>query len=194
MRILNKLWVLVVPVLAASLCGCVARDVDFSNIERPPRAPELDAYNVFVGEWDWKAEVVNASESSKQWSGTASWEWTLDKRCLKGSMSAKSADAQFEADGIWSWHPKKKKYVWSMFNNWGYPQEGRAIFCEDCDECGDKWIMKYKSVGLDGTTSYGRYHITVADKNTLDWKLTEWADPHHFFKKMEMKGTYARRK
>ena len=40
--------------------GCTARDVDFSTIQKPARAAELSAFDVFVGEWDWDAEVVNA--------------------------------------------------------------------------------------------------------------------------------------
>ncbi len=53
--------------------------------------------------------------------------------------------------------------------------------------------MDYKSVGLDGTTSYGRYHMTVVDDDTLDWRMEEWADGLHLVKKMEMKGTYKRK-
>ena len=54
--------------------------------------------------------------------------------------------------------------------------------------------MDYKSVGLDGTTSYGRYIVTVKDNNTLDWNMTEWADPFHTITKMELEGVYKRRK
>ena len=42
----------VVPFVAACLSGCAAPKVDFSQIERPARAAELDEYNVFVGSWD----------------------------------------------------------------------------------------------------------------------------------------------
>jgi hypothetical protein len=54
--------------------------------------------------------------------------------------------------------------------------------------------MTFKSVGLDGTTSFGRYQMTVVNNDTLDWHLDEWADGMHLVKKMEMKGSYKRRK
>lgn len=176
----------------AVLCaaGCAAPDVDFSTITRPQRASELDAYNVFVGEWDWQAEVVNADGPGKNWKGTAKWEWTLDKRCLRGVMKSQSDAAGFQAEGVWSWHPKKRKYIWWMFNDWGYPQQGTAKYNEGCD-C---WTMDYQSVGLDGTTSYGCYCVCVKDNDTLKWKMAEWADPLRLFPKIEMTGTYTRKK
>lgn len=100
------------------LVGCGAPTVDFSTIQRPARAAELDAYDVFVGTWKWDAKVLNA----------------------------------------------KAKL----------------------------WRMPYKSVGLDGTYSYGLYTMQVKDNNSLDWTMTEWADGLHLAKKIEMTGTYTR--
>ena len=181
----------VLPVVAAMILaasGCAAPMIDFSGIERPERAAELDAYKVFVGQWTWEAEVVNAEAPDNKWTGEASWAWSLDDHWLHGQMSAKSANAGFDAGGIWGWHPKAKQYKWWMFNNWGYPQEGTALYNEDSRT----WTMDYQSVGLDGTASYGCYHVSVVDDNTLDWDLTEWADAFHMAKKLEMKGTYKR--
>ncbi len=175
--------------VAVWFAGCAAPTVDFSQIERPARPAELDAYKVFEGEWTWEAEVVNAEGEDKEWTGEASWGWALEDRWLHGQMSAKSANAEFEAGGIWGWHPQKKKYVWWMFNNWGYPQEGTASYNEESKT----WCMKYTSVGLDGTTSYGCYCVTVAGDDTLEWKMVEWADALHTFKKLEMTGTYTRK-
>ena len=186
----RKLVVLAMPAAALLLAGCGAPKVDFSTIERPPRAAELEAYDVFVGSWDWEAEMLNAAEADKTWTGKADWKWALDKRCLCGTMSAKSAGAEFEAGGIWSWHPKTKKYIWWMFNNWGYPQEGTACYDED-SKC---WTMDYTSVGLDGTASYGQYQMKVVCNDLLDWRMDEWADAMHLVKKMEMTGKYKRRK
>nr|NIP84766.1 hypothetical protein [Planctomycetales bacterium] len=53
--------------------------------------------------------------------------------------------------------------------------------------------MKYVSVGLDGTTSYGYYQMKVVDDDTLDWEMVEWADALHLAKKLEMTGTYKRK-
>ncbi len=170
--------------------GCVAPRVDFGEIQRPPRSPKLDAYNIFVGSWTWEAEMLNADGADRTWNGTAEWHWTLDKRTLQGVMSAKSERTGFEAAGVWSWHPKSKKYIWGMFNNWGYPQAGTARYDADAK----RWQMNYRSVGLDGTTSYGWYRMTVVDNDTLDWSVKEWADPLHLIPKMEMKGTYKRQR
>ena len=172
------------------LVGCGAPTVDFSTIQRPARAAELDAYDVFVGTWKWDAKVLNAKAGEEKWTGSAEWKWALDKYCLQGRLSARGAHAAFDAEGIWSWHPKAKRYTWWMFNNWGYPQDGTACY----DAKAKLWRMPYKSVGLDGTYSYGLYTMQVKDNNTLDWTMTEWADALHLAKKIEMTGSYTRQK
>lgn len=180
---------------SAFLQGCTVSNIDFSTLERPPRAPELENYDIFVGTWDWTAEMHNADAANKDWTGTAEWRWTLDKRCLHGTMSAKNANTAFEAAGVWSWNPYKKQYVWWMFNNWGYPQQGTATYNECCkgEEC-KCWSMKYKSIGLDGTPSYGTYCMKVVDNDTLKWCNQEYADSLRTVKKVDMCGTYKRRK
>ena len=189
MSTIRSVLVVAMAVAVEFAAGCVTAEVRFSEIERPARSAELDAYDVFVGSWEWNAEMVYPESSDTAWTGTADWSWTLDKRCLKGHMSAKSAQAEFESDGIWTRHPRSGKYIWSMFNNWGCPQRGTAKY----DEEANSWRMGYKSVGLDGTTSYGRYTMTVVDDNTLDWLMVEWVDPLHTIKKIELQGTYKRK-
>ena len=189
MRFTKCLHTITVAVIALTMIGCAAKNVDFSTIECPARASELAAYDVFVGSWNWEAEMVNAAEGSQAWKGTAKWSWTLDNRYLHGTMEAASANAKFQAEGYWGWHPKAKKYTWAMYNNWGYPQHGTAKYCSESKH----WTMKYKSVGLDGSTSYGRYEMKVVDNDTLDWTMVEWADPFHMVMKAEMTGTYKRR-
>jgi len=178
----------VVALMAAGCSGPKA----LSEIERPARAAELDAYNVFVGAWDWEAKVTGGKgeKVGTAYTGKAQWSWTLDERCLHGALSAKSDSTEFESEGIWSWHPKKKKYMWWMFNNWGYPQEGTAKYAPDTRS----WTMKYESIGLDGSPSYGRYEMKVIDNNTLEWAMAESADMMGMFPKIEMKGTYKRRR
>src|SRR5438067_7759743 len=95
--------------------GCASPTADFNKMQRPARAPALDAFNVFVGTWNWEASAANADTAHKNWTGTAKWEWTLDQRCLHGQMSAKSGSTEFDTAGIWSWHPVKKQYMWWMF-------------------------------------------------------------------------------
>jgi len=168
--------------------GCAASNFDFSTLERPQRAAEMDAYQAFVGKWTWEAKMVYPESAQNDWTGTAEWDWTLDKRCLTGRMSAKSPHAEFETQGVWSRHPKSGKYIWWMFNNWGYPQQGTAKY----DEEENDWSMKYKSVGLDGSTSYGEYELDMIDGDTIAWTMIEWADGLHLFKKIELDGTYKR--
>lgn len=187
MRIALRSVALIALVAVVAGSGCAPK-IDFAALERPARAAELDAYDVFVGTWNWEAEVLNSDAPDNRWTGKAQWRWALDKRYLHGTMSAKGAHTDFEAAGIWSWHPQAKKYKWWMFNNWGYPQEGTASY----DEQAKCWTMNYTSVGLDGTTSYGYYRMTVAGADKLDWELVEWADLTHLVKKLEMKGAYTR--
>ncbi|MFQ5489096.1 MAG: DUF1579 family protein [Phycisphaerae bacterium] len=175
--------------LGAALAGCAAPKVDFSQIQRPERAPELRAYDVFVGNWDFKAEMLNAEGQDKEWSGTASWQWALNERFLHGVLSAKSAQAEFESAGAWGWDKSRGKYVWWMFNDWGFVQHGPADY--DADE--KEWSMEYTGTGLDGTKSFGCYEVTVVDDDTIDWHMQEWADAFRCVSKMEMKGQYKRR-
>lgn len=187
-RTLRAYLLIVTP--ATLLTGCSAKNLDLSQISQPDRSARLDAYEVFVGSWTWSATMVNASEGGRDWTGTADWKWSLDGRCLVGNLSAESAHAKFASSGVWSWHPTRKRYIWWMFNNWGYPQQGKANY----DESSRTWRMDYRSVGLDGTRSYGRYVMKVVDRDTLDWRMDEWADSLHLYKKMEMVGTYKRAK
>jgi len=190
MKFVREVRLVVVGMTVLLVHGCAVPKVNLANVKQPPRSVELDAYDVFVGSWTWEAEMLNADEPDKKWSGTAEWKWTLDKRCLRGAFQSQSQRTKFEAEGIWSWHPREKKYIWGMFNNWGYPQRGVASY----NAASKSWRMDYKSVGLDGTTSYGQYHMTVVDNNNLDWRVEEWADALHTIKKMEMKGAYKRKK
>jgi len=190
MRCVKRLGLSAAVAAAWLVTGCTAPKADFANIKQPARPAELDAYDVFVGSWTWDAEMLNADEPNKKWTGTAEWKWTLDKRSLNGSFVSQNQSTKFEAEGKWSWHPREKKYIWGMFNNWGYPQRGTAKY-DAANKC---WTMDYKSVGLDGTTSHGRYCICVTDNDTLDWCMTEWRYPFHIGKKVEMKGKYTRKK
>ncbi len=188
MRMSRRAIAVVFVGVALGLSACSAPTIDLSTVKRPDRSPELDAYDMFVGSWTWEATLVNAEGEGRDWNGTARWRWSLDNRCLQGDLHLKGADAEYDAIGMWSWHPKKHRYFWSMFNDWEYPQQGTASY----DEASKTWEMNYKSVGLDGTTSYGRHVITVVDQNTLDWHNQEWVDPMHLFPKVEWKGVYKR--
>ena len=179
---------LAVLIGVVSWSGCTVQRVDFSTIRQPDLSVEMNAFDVFVGSWTWEAEMKNAAEADRNWKGTATWGWDLDGRVLRGTIESKCANAQFKSSGVWSWHPTRQRYVWWMFNNWGYPQSGTARVSAD----GKAWTMKYHSVGLDGSTSYGQYKMTVVDHDTLDWSAVEWADPLHTIKKMEMCGRYKR--
>ena len=170
------------------LPACSVQSIDVATLRQPDLSAKMQAFEPFVGSWTWEAEMKNAAEPNRHWTGTAEWGWDLDGRILRGTMESKTTDAQFKSSGVWSWHPTRKKYVWWMFNNWGYPQSGTA----NRKRCGCCWEMKYKSVGLDGSPSYGRYIMQVEGRDALRWSAVEWADPLHLVKKMEMSGTYKR--
>lgn len=180
----------VLSALTLIVTGCQMTPIDVSQLQRPDRPGQLEAYDAFVGQWTWEATMGNAEGAGKQWHGTAEWNWTLDKRVLEGKISAASGSTEYEAKGFWSWHPTSHRYIWSMINNWGYPQSGKASY----DQVNRRWRMDYVSVGLDGTTSFGRHILTVTDSNTIDWNLHEWADPLHLIPKMSMTGVYKRKR
>ena len=185
----SRQFLLAVLPVAVLCCGCADLKSRMADIRPPDRPSQLSAYDSFVGSWEWEAKVVGLEDDPEgQWTGTATWAWTLDKRFLRATMSARNNNSSFDAAGFWSWHPTKKKYVWWMFSNWGYPQEGTAHY----DSSAQRWVMPYTSVGLDGTTSYGRYEMVVAGPDRLEWRMSEWADPLHLVKKSEMVGAYQR--
>jgi hypothetical protein len=170
--------------------GCSAPTINFADIQRPDRPSELDHFDVFVGSWVWEAELMNAEGEARNWNGTASWRWTLDDRCLHGLLSAKSTEAQYDAAGVWTFHPKKKRYEWTMYNNWGYPQHGKAKYDADTKT----WKMTYRSTGLDGGGSYGLHELQIVSDDELKWHNEEWADGLHMFKKFDMQGVFKRKR
>jgi Protein of unknown function (DUF1579) len=175
-------------VLAVSLVGCTP-DVDFASIQKPSPPEQLGNLKAFVGAWTWEAERVVDDGPDEAWKGTAEWKWVLGGTYLFGKMTSTGPNQSFNSSGYWGWHPKKKTYVWWMLNDWGYPQEGTAKY----DASDKRWTMSYEGVGLDGTTSHGRYTMTVVDDRTLEWSMTEWADALHTIKKIEMNGRYLRK-
>jgi len=188
MRLRHCAWVGVLLGGCIVSSGCTVHRIDFSSIRQPDLSGQMKAFDVFVGSWTWEADLKNAAKADRHWQGTAHWDWDLDGRVLRGTIESKSANAEFKSSGVWSWHPTRKRYVWWMFNNWGFPQSGTARVSED----GHTWTMNYRSVGLDGTASFGRYRMDVVDHDTLNWSVVEWADVLHLIKKMEMCGTYKR--
>ena len=188
MRATARTAAVVVGATLIAASGCAAPKIDLSGMQQPERPAELAAFDAFVGKWNWQAEMVTAEGPDAKWTGTAEWNWALDQRWLHGRMSSKTANAEFEAAGVWGWHPAKKQYIWYLFNNWGYPQEGNATYNEQTKT----WVMNYTSVGLDGTTSHGYYRMTQAGPDLLEWQMHEWADATRMFKKLEMTGSYQR--
>ncbi len=190
MNVATRLGAGVVALAAAMSAGCMVKNIDLSRIAQPERAAALDAYDVFVGEWSWEAAVQNTDGPGKYWQGQAKWQWTLGKRCLTGTLSAKSDVATYNATGLWSWNPKTRAYEWSVFNDWGYTQHGSAKY-DDAKRC---WRMPFRGTGLDGTTSYGEHRMTVIDNDHLEWAFEEWTGPLHLIQKTKITATYTRTK
>ncbi len=174
----------------ALLTGCAAGKLDLSQISRPARAAELSAFDNLVGSWTWEAELLNAEEPDRKWSGTAEWKWELGERWLGGRLSAKCSRAEFGAGGAWGWNAREGRYEFFMVSDWGYSQEGSARY----DAGTRTWTMDYEGTGLDGTRSDGRYVLRVVDNDTLDWRMEEWTDGLRLAKKLEMTGTYKRKR
>ncbi len=171
------------------LTGCMSLQVDLAQIQKPRPAPELAPLGDFVGSWNWEAERVGPGGKVEKWTGTAKWDWVLGGTYLHGDLTTKGPAHSFASSGYWGWHPQKRTYVWWMLNDWGYPQEGTAKY----DDAKKLWTMDYQGLGLDGTTSYGRYAMQVKDKNTLEWTMVEGVDLLRNIKKIEMKGSYKRK-
>ncbi len=182
--------IILLTAVASFLVGGCMPNVDFSQIQKPLAPAEMVNYKDFIGSWTWEAERLSAEgEPLETWTGSAQWDWALGGTYLHGTMTSTGPDKSFSSEGFWGWHPGRNTYVWWLLNDWGFPQEGTARY----DATNKLWTMTYTGVGLDGTNSYGRYTMRVADANTLEWTMSEWADWSQMIKKIEMRGSYKRR-
>lgn len=184
-------WLLVV--LAAPLLGiafgCATNPPHGSYSVRPPRSEEVESLGYFVGSWDWFVEG-QLDGAAAQWSGSAEWDWTLDRRCLQGRIAGRSGNLSVEMAGVWTWHPTERRYMWWLFNDWGFPQEGTAAL----DAASRRWTFDYVGVGTDGQSTFGRYTVVAEDANTFSWRMDEWADALRLSRRAELAGTFHRQR
>ena len=136
----------IMAVVLLSVAGCMKPQEKLATLQRPERSAEMDALETFVGAWDVEAEMLGVEGADRMWKGMAEWRYTLDGRALAGNMSLRNPKAPFQTQGLWSYNPAKKTYVWSIFNDWGYPQQGKAKYKVDKQT----WVMDYVGSGLDG--------------------------------------------
>ena len=59
MNMMRRSLAILISTMFLVVLGCASPKLDFAALERPPRAAELGAFDVFVGEWDWQADVVD---------------------------------------------------------------------------------------------------------------------------------------
>ena len=176
-------------VSALALTGCMSPKAGFAEIQKPATPTQMSDFKDFIGSWTWEAQLSTGEGEPEEWTGSATWDWVLGGTYLHGELTSTGPHQSFASSGYWGWHPTRRTYVWWMLNDWGYPQEGTAAY----NAAEKQWTMNYHGVGLDGTTSHGRYTMKVVDQDTLEWTMTEWADLCRLFKKIEMTGTYKRR-
>ena len=108
----------------APWCGCATMEpggeaTDLGSLVRPERAAEMDAFDVFVGAWDFKAEMMEVEGPNRMWTGLAEWKYSLDGRCLIGAMSLSNPQTQYQSEGHWTWNPGKQRYEFAIYNDWG---------------------------------------------------------------------------
>lgn len=155
------------------LTGCESKNGGMSMedmMKAPPRAPELDKLQAFVGKWEDHGEGTAMGHAMK-FSGTATMNWEVDGRALVGRGEGTMGDMKMQTLEIWTWDPKAKKFMTMMMENSGEMSHGTATY----DEPTRTWKMKSKGRNMNtGDTSVGEGTIKMIDNNTMEWTFTDW--------------------
>jgi hypothetical protein len=171
------------------LAGCQSQNgkMTADAMKPPPRPPELDKLQAFVGKWEDHGEGTAMGQTVK-FSGTATMNWEVDGRVLLGRGEGTMGDMKMQSLEMWTWDPKAKKYMTVWMQNSGEVSHGTATY----DEATRTWKMQGKGRNMNtGTATCGEGKIKMIDNNTMEWTFTEW-DGWKTKKLFEGKGTSKR--
>lgn len=171
-----------------ALAGCQKPPADMT-MKPPPRAPELDHLDAFVGNWESTSEahMADVAEPTTMKGKGTMW-WEADKTALLGRWEMEMGpDSIMRGVEMWRWDPARKKYATFWTDNFGGMGHGWAKY----DPATKTFTMKARGTGpmgdtvMEGTTK-------MLDNNTMEWSFTEW-DSWKLKKHVDAKGKSIRK-
>ncbi len=141
-------------------------------MKQPPRPPELDRLNAWVGSWSGDALVKMPDGKEKKGSGSNTTAWAADNWILVENWQHTMGehDVMKGVSLIW-WDNNKKKYRMAAADNYGGHGEGSFKY----DEATNTWNMKGEMVdGKTGNETHGKGTVKMTDESTMEWTYTEY--------------------
>jgi hypothetical protein len=184
--------VLVAGLTAVALVGCgETKPMEMQEVKRPPRPPELDKLNCFVGTWEGTYEMkMPGAKETMTGTGKSTMTWRFDDRFLvEESTTDMGKMGTMKGMAIWGWDPQAKKYRTWWFSDWGEASSGTAKY----EEKEKAWEMKAAYYDpMSGKKVYGEGEAKMVDDNTMKWCFKQWDNALHWGTPMEMTGTSKR--
>lgn len=187
----RMLVTLPVLLMAMSMTGCMQKmSVEEFSQMMPPRSPEMDRLEAFVGTWKGDGTMTSPMvEGPMTTTGEGTARWAGDDKSVLvniGSYTMAGSDHAMTGVETWTYDPEKEVYRFTWTDSFGSTGTGTGRYCEDTGT----WTMKGKSKGpMGSTTSKGTARFV--NKDTMEWSFTEYA-MGGLMKTMEMKGTSKR--
>lgn len=174
------------------LTGCAAPQSGAQTKGPPPRAPELDALDAWLGEWDVTGQVREVETGRViESKGHESVRWSCDKQFLveESTWDGDQPGDKESALAVRTWDPHGKVYRSWYFSSHGTVGHSRMTY----DAASKTWRVQTKNVDPETCERVrGEMTIKQTDANTMDWTFDEWND-WKTKKRVEMKGVSRRR-
>ncbi|MEK6643399.1 MAG: hypothetical protein AABZ08_05775 [Planctomycetota bacterium] len=174
------------------LCGCAGAKNAGVAKGPPPRAPELDALDAWLGEWDVTGQVREIGTGrTMQAKGHESVRWSCDKQFLveETTWGGDTPESMETAMTVRTWNPHAKVYRSWYFSSHGTVGHSKMTY----DSATKTWRAQTKNVDPETCEPVrGEMVIKLTDPATMDWTYDEW-DGLKLKKLVEMKGVSKRR-
>ena len=187
----NSLWTVVLAAGALlALVGCEQNKMTLDEMmQAPPRAPELDRLNAFLGSWHGESQMkITGVDEPMANTGESNVSWDVDNRYLVERFSYQMGEDTMQGMSLWTWDDKSGVYRNWWFDNYGIAGTGTVRY----DAGNDVWRMKSSGRSMvNGQKTVGAGTIKFVDEDTMKWDYAEW-DTLHLIKYMQMSGTSRR--
>lgn len=169
--------------------GCAEKQGDMA-MTPPPRPPQLDRLEMWVGVWDNSGEMKACNGKLMKTHGTHDVKWDLNKNLLIERLSADMEGMPpMNGIGIYSYDYREKEFKYRYYGEHGDTMHGEL----DYNEKSGVWTMKTKGYNpMMKMTTTGQGTFCFPDANTINWTWKEW-DGLHLAKLFEGTGTVKRK-
>lgn len=193
MRNLMAMTTLMLGAGLLAIAGCEQKKMSMAEFKEmmkaPPRAPELDRLDAFVGTWHSETQMeMEGAEEPMTMQGVESAEWGIDNRYLVQNMEYGTDENPMTGHSLWTWDEDAGVYRNWWFDSHGQTGEGTSRY----DEEEGVWYMKTKGRNMsNGMKTVGEGTMKFIDDDTIEWTWSEW-DSMRLVKFMEMSGVSRR--